>query len=488
MKSLLKIYGKYIGSTWAVILLLIMVNIGVFVWILTDQMRINDPAFIKGIRSLEVMALEENPRGELNLTLQGKEYLEENGFVFLMVLNDEGDMIYSWNLPEGFQTHYSASDIAAFTRWYLNDYPVKVWKADQGLLVAGREKSSAWKYTLEFPMNFMESIGKYVFIVLEVNLLIILLLIAFFGYRYYRSLLPLSEGIEALSDNQSIHLPEKGVTSQLAVQINQTSDILEQQREMLNKRDSARTEWIAGVSHDIRTPLSIIMGYADEMEQNEDLNEKDRNRAAVIKSQSIKIRQLIEDLNLTSKLEYHMQPIRMEAFYPAVLLRGLVAEIINEGLGEQYELNLDIDNTLEGVALNGDEKLIARAIRNLLNNSIRHNPAGCKIFATGSKKENTCVLQVADDGCGIPIEIVETLNREDASEEMAYESKNDQDACQDQTDQEQQTVETQQAAQTQRKPHVMGLRITKQIALAHKGSFQIKEEGHSVQLTLPITS
>lgn len=468
MKSLLKIYGKYIGSTWAVILLLIMVNIGVFVWILTDQMRINDPAFIKGIRSLEVMALEEDLRGELNLTLQGKEYLEENGFVFLMVLNDEGDMIYSWNLPEGFQTHYSASDIAAFTRWYLNDYPVKVWKADQGLLVAGREKSSAWKYTLEFPMNFMESIGKYVFIVLEVNLLIILLLIAFFGYRYYRSLLPLSEGIEALSDNQSIHLPEKGVTSQLAVQINQTSDILEQQREMLNKRDSARTEWIAGVSHDIRTPLSIIMGYADEMEQNEDLNEKDRNRAAVIKSQSIKIRQLIEDLNLTSKLEYHMQPIRMEAFYPAVLLRGLVAEIINEGLGEQYELNVDIYGRLEGVKISGDEKLIARAIQNLLNNSVRHNPGGCKIFVMGSREENSCIIQVRDDGCGIPKEVVEALDRENEGMRLSDE------------------VAGQQMDQTQRKPHIMGLRIVKQIALAHKGSFQIKEEGHSVQLTLPI--
>lgn len=480
MKSLLKIYGKYIGMTWAVVLILLMTNMGILGWILADQIRRDEPVFSMGISGLETIAFEEDTGEELTLTSQGRDYLRERGYIFLMVLNDNGDLIYSWDLPEGFKTHYTAGDIASFTRWYLNDYPVKVWNTEKGLLVAGREKNSTWKHMVEFSEDFVRHAGAYFCIALEINFFIILGVIAFLGYRYYKSLRPLSEGINALSANQRIHLPEKGVTSQLAVQINHTSDILEQQREMLNKRDLARTEWIAGVSHDIRTPLSIIMGYADELEQKENLNEEERHKAAAIKSQSFKIRQLIEDLNLTSKLEYHMQPLRRENFYPAALLRRLVAETINEGLGEQYEISLEIYGGLEGVALSGDEKLIARAIQNLLNNSVCHNPGGCRIFVMGIREENSCILQVRDDGCGIPKEVVEALERENAGRRLPDEAG------------EQQAGQTQKADKeslteyTQRKPHIMGLRIVKQITLAHKGDFQIKEEGHSVQLTLPI--
>lgn len=462
MKSLLKIYGKYIGLTWAVVLILLMTNMGILGWILMDQVKKDESVYSIGISGLESIAFEEGTGEELALTSGAKDYLRERGYIFLMVLNDEGDLIYSWNLPQGFKTHYTASEIASFTRWYLDDYPVKVWNTEKGLLVAGRQKNSTWKHMMEFSEDFMRHIGEYFFLILEINFFIILGVIAFLGYRYYKSLRPLTEGIDALSANQRIHLPEKGVTSQLAVQINHTSDILEKQRELLNKRDMARTEWIAGVSHDIRTPLSIIMGYADWLEQKEDLNEEERNKAAVIKNQSFKIRQLIEDLNLTSKLEYHMQPLRMENFYPAVLLRRLVAETINEGLKEQYELSLEIYGELEGTVLNGDEKLIARAIQNLLNNSVRHNPGGCRIFVMGIREGNNCILQVKDDGCGIPKEVVEALERERADRESQVEP-------------------------TSGKLHIMGLRIVKQIALAHKGDFQIKEEGHSAELILPIS-
>ena len=77
-------------------------------------------------------------------------------------------------------------------------------------------------------------------------------------------------------------------------------------------RDRARTEWISGVSHDIRTPLSLVLGYSNLLEEQACTDEKIRKEASVIRQESLKIRDLIEDLNLTSKLEYHMQPLRME--------------------------------------------------------------------------------------------------------------------------------------------------------------------------------
>lgn len=80
----------------------------------------------------------------------------------------------------------------------------------------------------------------------------------------------------------------------------------------------------------------------------------------------------------------------------------------------------------------------------------------------GIREGNNCILQVKDDGCGIPKEVVEALEREKADRESQVEP-------------------------TSGKLHIMGLRIVKQIALAHKGDFQIKEEGHSAELILPIS-
>ena len=211
----------------------------------------------------------------------------------------------------------------------------------------------------------------------------------------------------------------------------------------------------------------MIVGYADELEHNESLCDKDKSRAAAIKIHSLKIKQLIEDLNLTSKLEYHMQPLRIKSFYPAALLRRLTAEKMNGGLEEQYELVLEIDDSLESLILQGDEELIARAIGNLLNNSIGHNAAGCHILISGSREGDYCVLQVSDDGCGIPGEVMGFLEQENKAEEMVQSERTE-------------------PVNQKRKPHIMGLRIVKQIVLAHKGSFQIKEEGHTVKLALPI--
>lgn len=467
MKSLLKIYGKYIGATWGIILLLIMTNIGIFCWIIGEQVVGGEPVIGQGIGKLESMGLKEDADGKLSLTQEGREYLVKNRFLFLMVLSEEGDVIYGWNLPGDLKTHYTISEIASFSRWYLNDYPVKVWGTEKGLLVAGGEKNSMWKYMLEWPENLMRRIGKYVFITLEINLLVIVCVIFFLGYRYYRSLLPLTEGIAALSANQGTYLPEKGVTAPLAAQVNQTSNLLERQREALNKRDAARTEWIAGISHDIRTPLSVIVGYADELEHNESISREDKNRAAAIKIHSLKIKQLIEDLNLTSKLEYHMQPLRIKPFYPAALLRRLAAEKINGGLEEQYDLILEIQDSLEGMVFQGDEELIARAVGNLLNNSIEHNPAGCHISISGSREGGYCVLQVSDDGCGIPEEV------------KAYLEQQNGDGKQFRREEIGPTAQ-------KKEPHIMGLRIAKQIVLAHKGNFQIKEEGHTVRLALPV--
>lgn len=163
--------------------------------------------------------------------------------------------------------------------------------------------------------------------VLTILAAIVILLVS--GYRYYRKMRGMTDAIGQLASGGSVHLQESGTMGKIAVALNRTSDRLSRQRQQLEQRDEARTEWISGVSHDIRTPLSLVMGYADMIEKQPGEEAEVRKRDSLIRSQSIRIRNLIEDLNLASKLEYNMQPLRTKTVSIAAVLRKVAADLLN---------------------------------------------------------------------------------------------------------------------------------------------------------------
>lgn len=142
-----------------------------------------------------------------------------------------------------------------------------------------------------------------------------------------------------MSEKQPVDLSTRGLLGDLAAGINKTSARLVQQEAALNQRDNARATWIAGVSHDIRTPLSLVMGYASQLEDDPELPLAKREQASIIRRQSERIKTLVSNLNLASKLEYDMQPLR-------VLLCNILYKCSNSSpvIG-RYPLPSSISNT-----------------------------------------------------------------------------------------------------------------------------------------------
>ena len=112
-------------------------------------------------------------------------------------------------------------------------------------------------------------------------------------------------GIQDLSRGSYQPLDERGELAEINAGLNRAGDYLMQ-------KDNTRAEWIRGVSHDIRTPLSMVLGYASELEDDDTLPTDARQQAGMIRRQGERLRSLVEDLNLTTKLEYALQPIRRE--------------------------------------------------------------------------------------------------------------------------------------------------------------------------------
>lgn len=212
-------------------------------------------------------------------------------------------------MPADIPSHYSINDVARFTRWFISDYPVYVRTTDQGLLVLGLPKNAVGKYDLSYSNRWFETLPLRLVGLVAINLLLALVFAAVIGLGLYQKLQQLSLGIEQLSREEEVSLPETGLTAQTAWAINRCSSTLTQKNAALARRDEARQNWVSGISHDIRTPLAVIMGKAEAI-QSGDVPEPCREAAAIIVEQSQKVKRLVADLNLMSSLENETPPGR----------------------------------------------------------------------------------------------------------------------------------------------------------------------------------
>ena len=468
MKVLMKIYSRYILSACLLLLLLAAANlIFLIASFLHYTTYYQDTAALGNMSSIAAEIIQ-NPaenNGIPFLSEEGIRLAERDQYCFAFILSPSGDIIWQWEVPEEFPSHFSPGDISAFSKWYLHDYPVKTRRYGDYLLVCGQPRHSIWKYNIEFPESFMANLDSYFKYILIINLFLLTFVLLIVGYRFYASLRPLAQGIDTLADGNTVSLPEKGLTAGLCERLNQTSLILKEQKDALAQRDNARTEWISGVSHDIRTPLSMVMGYADSLANDDSLSDSQRKEADIIKQQSIVIKKLIEDLNLTSKLEYHMQPLRTSRFLLASFLRSLTVAYLNEMPGKNYGIELNMPDDLENIYIDGDKALLNRAMNNLIGNSIRHNPSGCHITISAMLlNSHVCSVCIRDNGSGIPEQVIQAL------EEKTSASGNN--------------LHTMDPAPE--RVHIMGLRIAKQIVASHKGNFYFSMDRRGIFMELPV--
>lgn len=385
---------------------------------------------------------------EKNLHLETMDILPQNTWCILIDKN--GDMIWSQNKPHDIDTHYDITDIARMSRWFLKDYPVYLRTTDYGLFILGYPKNSYAKYSIILSAEWFEYAPKRLIAIIVFNLLFSLALITLLGQSFYKKMIQLSNAIYNLQEEKSIRLNERGIFKELDRSINKTSQVIEQKNQALSLKEEARSNWIAGISHDIRTPLAIVLGNAEALVQTGSLSETQLQKINAISQQSLKIKKLIENLNLVSSLEYNMQPLNKKKVRICPLLRRIAGDIINRGLPNNFDIELDLQDENTEVLI--DEFLIERAIVNLMDNSIHHNErATIKISAKNN--DGYAQITVSDNGKGVAQHILEQI------------------------------------AIIPKTAHGLGLPMSYRIILSHNGRMSFENNnGFTVQIFLPIAN
>lgn len=449
MKTLFQIILRYALSAVGVLLLLIAVNVAALVGytIKATQSELNPLEY--HIRDLTT-ALTQTETG-WELPEDSMQDLQQN-YAWAMLLDTSGEVVWSDRLPPELNHRYSPAQVASFTRWYLDDYPVYAYQKDNCLFVLANPQGSRWKYLVEMNLGTLNYLLQQFPIWVTCNLALAILLILLSSIRFFRSIRRIAGGLSDLAKEKSVSLPEKGIFKSLCHDLNTTSVHLRKQQELLSRRDRMRTEWIAGVSHDVRTPLTIILGTAAQMEAEN--TPEYAKKAQTIRIQGERLRRLIEDLNLASKLTYDAQPLRKKMLMLPVLVRQIITDLLNQD--ENLALSLTISHDCEGVPLYGDEALLERAIRNLIGNSMTHTPSGTEILVSLQNKGTYFEFSICDTGPGYPEAVLDALNRPLANELPT---------------------------------HGLGLPIVRQIIGLHGGTttFSNTEQGASCILTLPIS-
>jgi len=166
--------------------------------------------------------------------------------------------------------------------------------------------------------------------------------------------------------------------------------------------EAARDEWVAGVSHDLRTPLTSIRGYADILASDYEFEAQEvRRQAAVIATQAGHMDELLDDLNLSFRLRADALALSRTPVDLIELAREAAVSLANDPRAAHTHVVFDEPPGSGPIMVSVDPMLLRRAMANLLVNASVHNPGGTTVRVTVAHESPWALVRVADDGVGM---------------------------------------------------------------------------------------
>ncbi len=183
---------------------------------------------------------------------------------------------------------------------------------------------------------------------------------------------------------------------------------LESAFEKLQESDTTRKEMIANLSHDFRTPLSSVIGYAELIKDNAAIPDAKRSEyVKIIHAEASRLVEMVNDLFELSILDSGNSILHLEPFNLLDLVYDITTKYQAPLSAKAVDLNYYLDPTLP--LAKGDVKYIGRVFQNLLDNAIKYVPQTGYIAITVAVKENLLTVKVCNNGTPIPEELREKI-------------------------------------------------------------------------------
>lgn len=206
-----------------------------------------------------------------------------------------------------------------------------------------------------------------------------------------------------------ISVNSKTEIAALASAFNAMADTILQNIEDLKQVDNLRRELIANVSHDIRTPISVMHGYAETLLIKADTLEADKREEylKIILKSADRLKRQVADLFELSKLEAR----QVKPKYEHVLLADLLQDITQKYklLAQEKSIQFKTSIHAQSTTVYADISMIERVIQNLIDNAFKFTPAQGDVIIALEEKDNSVEVSVTNSGEGIPEDKIEKI-------------------------------------------------------------------------------
>jgi len=224
-----------------------------------------------------------------------------------------------------------------------------------------------------------------------------------------KSLSPLATITQALSRVKEGEYGEKieysgtDEVGQLVQTFNMMSNTIKEKEEEAKKTDIAKDEFLAMITHELKTPLVPIQGYSDILlgEHLGKLNDKQKERIQIIKSSSETLLAIISDLLDAQKLELGQLSMKQEN----INIKETIDKAIESLKPEAEEKNIKINSSIVDLKINHDQERIGQVMTNLIKNSLAATqPNTGKIEIIMEEMPTEIKISIKDNGIGIPLD------------------------------------------------------------------------------------
>lgn len=215
--------------------------------------------------------------------------------------------------------------------------------------------------------------------------------------RYFRPLKQLSDASKKIANGDfSVSIEELKYKDD-STELNELIKNFNIMAEQLSKIETLRSDFIANVSHEFKTPLATIQGYVTLLEDDKLSKEERQNYLSIIFDATKKLTNLTSNILKISKLENQELEISKKEYNISEQLREVI--ILLQASWEKKNIEFDLD--LEDCMIISDEELLQQVWMNIINNAIKFSNNDGKISVKLKSFSNYISIAITDNGCGM---------------------------------------------------------------------------------------
>lgn len=345
--------------------------------------------------------------GTYKVNQTAKKLIKKHNLWVMILDQKSGNEKFNIKKPKNIKTQFDYADVIKFSRYYLDDYPIftQIKKEQKDIYIIAFPKESIIRYGNNFfDLKRIQIFPILILVIIFVNCLFCLFLYLYSVTFLNRNIQPIINAIGKLPVGLNKQVNSVQELDRLTLAVNSAN-------KKLRKNEEFKENWISGIAHDIKTPLSVIVANASLAIEKTDNDDLLKNLKPTL-IESHYIQNLLNDLNIFARLTNGNLKLNQEITDIIPFFKEIIIQIINQEIWNDFNFEFIPDNKLLGKKMYIEKSLMSRVIHNLIYNSVLHNPSGCDIqIVLNYISRNKFSVIIRDNGIGTSTDRLKNINK-----------------------------------------------------------------------------